>query len=179
MSRMTQEFKSEFVACLAKKGTPPNEHFRELVAILKKHKLCYKTETLHPRLFLTHIKNRGGLLLSPHNAHKNAANIKVAGADLEALTNSWAIELPVDGPLRQELLTKNEALIARAEGLLAQVNGEERHSSIGCGHTVGWCKHAHAGGITPEKSLQMHTSSQIDLQALYQDKSFKIMISEG
>jgi hypothetical protein len=179
MSRMTQEFKSEFVACLAKKGTPPNEHFSELVAILKKHKLCYKTETLHPRLFLTHIKNRGGLLLSPHNAHKNAANIKVAGADLEALTNSWAIELPVDGPLRQELLTKNEALIARAEGLLAQVNGEERYSSIGCGHTVGWCKHAHAGGITPEKSLQMHTSSQIDLQALYQDKSFKIMISEG
>ena len=125
------EFKIEFGACLVKQNTPPNEQFSELVAIMKTHKMCYKVDTLHPRLFLTHVKNRGGLLLSPHSAHKNAANIKVAGADLDALTNSWAIELPVNGPLREETKAKNEALIARSDGLLAKVNGEERFNSIG------------------------------------------------
>ena len=177
-SKLTEGFIVEFGACLALKGKPPNEHFSDLVAILKKHKMCYQL-VLHPKFFLTHRKNRGGLLLSPHNVHKNAAGIKATGADLEMLNNSWCTELPEDGPIRTAHLAKNAALIARADGLLAQINGEERFCSMGCGHTVAFCKHAGAGGQTPQPSLQMHGSTTIDLQSIFMNANFKTMISEG
>ena len=111
-SRMSAEFVKEFGICLAKTGIPPNQHFAELVEILKAHKMCYSSSgPLNPKLFLTHSKNRGGLLLSPHNAHKNAANIAAAGADIEALTSAWCVELGMDGPKRQEIVCKNEKLM--------------------------------------------------------------------
>jgi len=69
--------------------------------------------------FLTHVKNRGGLLLSPHNVHKNAAGIKAAGADMDQLGNAWCTELPDAGPARKLALEKNASLIKRADGLLA------------------------------------------------------------
>ena len=178
MSRMTEAFKKEFGACLAKKGLPPNEHFSASCATLKKHNMFYKLKA-HPRQFLTHGSNRGGLLISPHNAHKNAADIKKAGADLEMLTNSWCTELPVDGPIRELYISKNAALIERAEGLLAAINGEERFCSVGCGHTVAWCKHADVGGITSEPSLRMQSSNKIDKQTLFENKNFQTMVTEG
>ena len=178
MSRMTRAFKDEFRANLARNGRPPNQHFEDLVKILKKHHMCYLI-TAHPSDFLTHKKNRGGLLLSPHNAHKNAAGIKATGADLTALSNSWATELPVDGQLREEQLAKNLQLIERAEGLLAEVNGKERFCSVGCGHTVAFCKHVDAGGHTPLKSLQREGSTLIDVQGLFQNENFKTMVTQG
>lgn len=175
---MTTLFIEEFSSELKKQGMPPNKHFAALVTILKKHKMCYSAKSLNPRLFLTHVKNRGGLLLSPHNAHKNAASIKAAGADIEALTNAWCFELAHDGDIRQETISKNDRLINRSAGLLADINGEERFASVGCGHTVAWCKHAQAGGKTPEKSLQ-GDSELIDLQQICTDAKFKEMIYEG
>jgi len=177
--RMTEAFTSEFGEILDRKYAKPNEHFQDLVTCLKKHLMCYRSPKLHPSLFLTHLKNRGGLLLSPHNAHKNAANMYAAAADLEALSNAWAIELPSEGKLREIIIQKNQRLIEKAEGLLAQINHAERFSSVGCGHTVAWCKHADAGGSTPEKKLQMSDSDKIDLQKIFQDRNFKIMITEG
>ena len=56
--------------------------------------MCYLIKA-HPNEFLTHHQNRGGILLSPHNAHENAAGIKATGADLSLVGHSWAMELPV------------------------------------------------------------------------------------
>ena len=178
MSRMTPAFTKEFGDELKKHGIPPNQHFASLVDILQKHKMCYKAQ-LNPALFLTHVKNRGGLLLSPHNAHKNAASIKAAGADLSALTNAWCFELAHDGETRRVTFEKNERLIKRAGGLLAEISGDERYSSVGCGHTVGWCKHAQKGGKSSEKSLQQHDSKNIDIQKVCSDAQMKTMIYEG
>jgi hypothetical protein len=177
-SKMSDAFKSEFAAGLARKSLPPNEHFMLMCEMLRKHKMCYKL-LAHPRLFMTHYKNRGGLLLSPHNAHKNAAQIKRAGADLELLTNSWCTELPDSGKLRETHIQKNSALIQRSEGLLAQLTGEERFCSLGAGHTVAFCKHAVAGGETTLESLQMTNSRRIDVQALSTNQSFKQMLEVG
>ena len=177
-SKLSAGFKAEFRACLQLKGKPPNEHFMALVDVLKQHKMCYVLE-LHPRFFLSHVKNRGGLLLSPHNVHKNAAGIKNAGADLEQLNNAWATELPEAGQLRVDTIAKNSNLIQRADGLLAAINGSERFCSLGCGHTVAFCKHADAGGRTPEKSLQMGDSELIDLQKLCANKNYETMIKKG
>jgi len=109
-SRMTPQFMQEFGDCLKQKGLPPNKNFAELVDMLHQHKMCYKASPLNPKVFLTHSKNRGGLLLSPHNAHKNAASIAAAGADIDALTNAWCIELPMDGPKRNEIIEKTKRL---------------------------------------------------------------------
>ena len=71
-----------------------------------------------PRLFLTHVKNRGGLLLSLHNVHKDAAGIKAAGADLAQLGNAWATELADSGPSRKLTIENNTSLIQRSERIL-------------------------------------------------------------
>ena len=177
-SKLSASFNAEFRATIQLQGKPPNEHFMALVDVLKQHSMCYVVD-LHPRFFLTHVKNRGGLLLSPHNVHKNAAGIKNAGADLEQLNNAWATELPAAGRLRVETITKNSNLIQRADGLLAAINGSERFCSLGCGHTVAFCKHADAGGRTPEKSLQRGDSELIDLQKLCANRNFETMIKKG
>ena len=49
---------------------------------------------------------------------------------------------------------KNSAVIKRAGGLLAEINGAERFITVGCGHTAGICKHAEAGGRTSSKILR-------------------------
>ena len=161
-SKMSPAFRAEFRAGINKKGLVPNEHFAALVDVLRHHDMCYVIK-LQPRFFLTHVKNRGGLLLSPHNVHKNAAGIKAAGADMDQLGNAWCTELPDAGPLRKLTLEKNASLIKRADGLLALINFCERFCSLGCGHTVAFCKHADAGGKTNQKSLQQHDSELIDL----------------
>ena len=175
MSRMSPAFAQEFGECLKKTSMKPNEHFQKLTEILKKHNMCYRSGVLHSRLFMTHSSNRGGLLPSPHNAHKNAASIMSAGANLNELTTTWAIELPHEGARRENIIKKNEALIARAEGLLAKLNGMERFTTVGSGNNGAWCKHADAGGATPEKKLQMSESEMIDVQLVCQDDKFKIM----
>ena len=89
-------------------------------------------------------------MLSPHNAHRNAARIHAVGADLGQLTNALSVEM---GKLRAAYMNKNKKLIARSKGLLAELNESERYASLGCGHTVAFCKTAGVGGITSEKVL--------------------------
>ena len=118
-SKMSPAFRAEFRASLNKKGLVPNEHFAALVDVLQGHNMCYSIKA-QPRLFLTHVKNRGGLLLSPHNVHKNAAGIKAAGADLTQLGNAWATELADSGPSRKLTIEKNTSLIQRSERILCE-----------------------------------------------------------
>ena len=150
--RMSEAFKAEFSACLELKGKPPTEHFLELVGIIAKHGLMYELKEVHAKFFLVHLGNRGGLLLNPRDAHKNCAEIKAAGADLELLSNAYCFELPPHGPRRAAHIEKNVAFVDRSEGLVAEVNGSERFIRyIGCGHTSQFCKVADVGGITCEE----------------------------
>eukprot|EP00959_Pyramimonas_sp_CCMP1952_P218115 4562000-Pyramimonas_sp.AAC.1 len=54
---------------------------------------------------------RGGLLVSPHNVHRNAARIHAAGADMPQLSNAVSIELGVNSPVRWQHAAKNKALV--------------------------------------------------------------------
>ena len=110
--------------------------------------------------------NREWLLTSPHNAHKNGADIKSAGADLEQLSNAYCVELSESGARRDAHIAKNQALVQRAEGLLAPVTGVERFISVGCGHTSQFCKLADVGDATCEPSLQIPGANRIDEQSL-------------
>lgn len=179
-SRITAEFKAEFEPVLNKRGVPPMEHFQELLEIIIKHDLMYELAEMHTKYFLVHLSNRGGLLLSPKNCHKNGADIKRGGADLELLNNSYCFELPVAGLRREAHLKANRALVARSEGLVAEVTGVERFVTAGCGHTAQFVKTTDANGITCEESLMRNDGScRIDKQALCTNRVFERMLNKG
>ena len=178
MSRLTPAFKEEFDAALAQENVLPyNEVMQECLRVLEKHNLLY-TIVADPSQFLCHMKNRGGLMLSAHKAHRNAETIHMVGADRKQLTNAVAFELAPAGALRQENLEKNLALNARANGLLAAINGKERFLTVGCGHTTAFCKHAKAGGKTHIKRLS-DAHGMIDLHKLFKNTELKAMIEQG
>ena len=72
---MTQAFMAEFEACLEMKGKPPMEHFLELMAIISQYNMMYTLNEVHAKHFLIHMSKREELLVSPHNAHNNGADI--------------------------------------------------------------------------------------------------------
>ena len=74
--------------------------------------------------------------MSPFNVHPNAANIFAVGTNKQKLDSAYAIELPVSGTKRSDLIRFNEVLVSKSNGLLAPWNGNERYATVGCGHTT-------------------------------------------
>ena len=178
-SRVTPAFRAEFQKLLELRKVTANEHLQALLECLRKHKFSYRVAKIKVEHFLVHKANRGGLLLSPHNCHRNASRIHKCGADLKQLTNALCMELATTGKTRQAHLDKHASLIKRAGGLLAPINGSERYVTLGCGHTAAFCKQAALQGRTSEKSLQRTDSENIDLQKICSNAQFKIMIMDG
>ena len=178
--KITPEFRDEFSKLLELKDKSANEQLQLLVGCLKAHKMIYMVENIEPKFFMTHKANRGGLLLSPHNVHRNGARIAKVGADFKQLTNALCMELSELGPLRDEHIAANATLIARSDGLLAPLNGGERYVSLGCGHTVAFCKQAAIKGSTVEKSIKIPNGGDtIDLQMLCKNQAYASMIMHG
>ena len=100
-------------------------------------------------------------------------------ADLEQLSNAYCFELPESGARRDAHIAKNQALVQRAEGLVAPVTGVERFISVGCGHTSQFFKLADVGGVTCEPSLQIPGANRLDKQSLCSNRNFEIMITKG
>ena len=99
-SRLTPAFARDFEAVLQTEGKVTyNELFQNCMKVLWAHGMCYKL-TAPCGAFLTHFKNRGRLMLSPHKAHSNGEMIFCIGADMQMLLNAVAIELAPSGELR-------------------------------------------------------------------------------
>ena len=125
--KLTDGFHADFTAALALQGKKPtNEVFQECMKVLKDHKVSY-TQVAKPACFLVHKENRGRLMLSPHNAHRNCFSIHKVGADMTKLINAVAMELPAAGRARDEQFIANERLVKAAAGLLPSINNEERY----------------------------------------------------
>ena len=158
---------------------PVNTIFSECVDILKAGNVIIQVRDANPELFFTHPKNRSGLGLSAHGAHRTGAKILAAGADMGTCSLvSFAFELQPEGKERQKQLDFNDRLIMRSKGLLAVPSGKERYLSVGAGHTVAFAKAAAFGCRTPQESIQ-DAEGKIDKQRLFKDKSFKAMIEVG
>ena len=167
-SRITPEFRRQFSRILAAKGYGKGEHFKELLGCISEHNLSYTLDEVPCKYFLTHKANRGGLMLSPFNAHSNAGGVSDHGADRKELKNAFATELAPSGhPQRDEQIAANHKLIVRSGGLLAPINNEERYCTVGTGHMTAFCKHAvlpHAN--TTSKTLEFPDSMEVDLLKL-------------
>ena len=157
-----------------------NTIFKEAVALLLEERVAYTIEKAHPRFFFVHPKNSSGLGLSAHNCHRNGERIAQVGADASQLQNSYAFEVqPVHNPMARDLqIGFNKYLISSSKGLLADPTGYERFLTVGCGHTVAFCKAAAAHCITPNPKLQ-DNERRIDKGALCRDPVFKTMIEDG
>ena len=179
MTRLTEDFRVEFEAALAQENILPyNEVLQLCLDAMNEHKLSYVLQNADNSLFLVHAKSRGGLMLSAHNAHRNAEKIYSVGGDKKQLNNAVAIELSPSGANREINLAKNRDLVKRSNGLLAQINGCERFLTVGCGHTAAFCKHAKVGGKTSSKKLQ-DVHGNIDLHKLFKNAVFKWMVEKG
>ena len=158
---------------------PPNIKLKDCMQIMAEHKLLYKLPNVNPKLFFVHRANRGGLGLSPFNCHRNAATIVRVGGDRKALVNALACELPPVGiPRREEHIDFNTRLISKSNDLLAPVNGTERFVTLGCGHTVAFCKTAQLAGHTSEEQLA-DADGKIDLHMIEKDSELSAMIHQG
>jgi len=174
---LSPAFVAEF-GCILKKTNAANEVLDEAMQCLERHKLSYRMSSVSCKFFLPHKNNRGGLMLSGHNAHRTAARIQKCGAQLSQLHNAMAVEIAPHGPWREEQLKANKNLVARSNGLLPAINHEERYLTLGCGHTCAFCKHAAVGGPTPQESLK-DEFGQVDVQKLKRNANFKTMIEIG
>ena len=151
--------------------------FKQAMKLLEKFKISYEIEA-HPKNFFVHPKNRASLGLSWHNSHRNGAKIFSVGADTKQLTNAFAVEMQPDGELRERQVAFNMSLIQRSGGLLAEPSGFERYLTVGCGHTVAFCKAAKAGCVTPQSEIA-DEFGRIDLQKITHDDQYNTMINIG
>ena len=177
--KLTDGFQADFTAALALQGKKPtNEVFQECMKVLKDHKVSY-TVVAKPACFLVHKENRGRLMLSPHNAHRNCLSIHKVGADMTQLINAVAMELPASGRWRNEQFSANERLVKAAAGLLPSINNEERYTTLGCGHTAAICKLA--GQDNPKTPIAELRDEHGNLKVamLKKNPQFKIMIEDG
>jgi hypothetical protein len=117
-------------------------------------------------------------MLNYQRVHLNARTIHFGGADLAQLGNSFCIELALSGDHRKKNLQKNRDLVKRSGGLIADINDSERYLSLGCGHTVAFCKAAVAGTKTCERDIAGR-DGKIDRALLERNAVFKQMITTG
>ena len=156
-----------------------NTIFQDAVQVCFKHNICYILESGRPSLFFVHPKNRGGLGLSWHNAHRNGDRVRAVGADKSQLQNAYAFEMaPKQSKAYEEQYKFNLSLIKRSDGLLAEPTTEERYLTLGCGHTVAFCKAAAAKCRTSEDGLA-DENGRIDLNRLFKNRVFESMIKDG
>ena len=177
--QLSTEFQAQFQAALAQQGHKPvNEVYQECMKIMWHHKIPRK-EIAHPNVFLVHKENRGKLMLSPHNAHRNFLSIKMVGADMTQLTNAVAIELAQAGAARDQQFKANARLVKSADGLLPAITNDERFASVGCGHTVAMCKLANQ--TNPKTSLDglKDEHGNLNVNKLKENTQFRKMVEEG
>ncbi len=137
MAALPKAFCAEFKELLVEPAVlAPNEILQKCMLCLAKHNQSYVLQSVLCKYFLVHEENRGKLMLSPHNVHRNAVRIHLVGGGMTQLTNAVCIELAPSGARREKQLVANKKLVDRAGGLLAEVSGEERYITVGCGHTA-------------------------------------------
>jgi hypothetical protein len=59
-------------------------------------------KVIHSDKILVHPKNRGGLLVNPHNAHLNGSMIRRVGAQMAELRNAVSIQMSPDPQKRED-----------------------------------------------------------------------------
>ena len=177
-TRITPAFEAEFGELMDNwQKFTPNGFYMKGMEIMDRYCLI-QTVIAPPEEFLTHIENRNKSMLNQKNVHTKGEIIFNIGADRKQLITAICVELAPHGPTRLTNIEANRKLIKRSAGLLAPINGRERYLSLGCGHTVAFCKTCKVGGRTFLILLQ-DKDGMLDVGKIKKQPEFKAMIEEG
>ena len=83
------------------KDVPIGTIKKEFLGYLSDQKISYKAR-LHVCEILVHVKNRTGLMLNAHNAHRNGSQILRVGANRDELHGAVCFEMQPD-PVRRQV----------------------------------------------------------------------------
>ena len=79
---------------------------------------------------------------------------------------------------REAQIQANKDLVARSNGMLAPVTGDELYLSVATGHAIAFCRASNAGCKTVLAFI-MDKNGFIDIQKLKKQPDFKEMLEEG
>ena len=160
-----------------------NSKVEKMLEILLRSGMAWYSEEA-PAVFAVHPKNRGGLMLGPNDSQVKGAKMLSIGVKLDKLTDAVAMEMSSDPAMRQQQVSKNQALINVAGGLLAPMNGKERYLTLGMSHITAFCKAVMAGAKTQQFALS--SEGTLNLTAILQkhggdtaENPFAIMCNKG
>ncbi|CAE7274592.1 unnamed protein product [Symbiodinium sp. CCMP2592] len=128
------------VAALLESSQELGTKVEKVVQVLTSAGLAYKRREPVTAM-LVHPKNRGGLMVQPHDAHANGRVMLEAGLRRELLeAGSVCFEMSSDAALRESQYVANERVVAAAEGMLAPVTRTERFLTVAGSHTAAFLK---------------------------------------
>lgn len=102
-----------------------NQKVNQVIDLLEAHGLAHKV-VLRPSQILCHPDNRGGTMVSYHDAWSKGMAMLAVGIQTNLLQGSMAIEMSKDEAKRKVQISKNEQLIQEGIGHLAPLTGQER-----------------------------------------------------
>ncbi len=105
-------------------STPVNQRLTDVIALLTKHGFC-QMQTLKPNQMLTHPENRGGSMVSYHDAWAKGAQLVSVGVQPQLLHGSICFQLSTQEAIRQQQLQKNKDMAQDSSGHLAPLSGQE------------------------------------------------------
>ena len=115
-----------------------NQAVSQITELLFSNGLRHRV-TLTPAQVLVHPDNRGGTMVSYHDAWTKGMAMLGVGIQTSLLQGSIAIEMSKDEAKRKVQIAKNEQLFQEANGHLAPLNGQERFLSISMVYMKPFC----------------------------------------
>ena len=106
-----------------------NQKVNQVIDLLEAHGLAHKV-VLRPSQILCHPDNRGGTMVSYHDAWTKGMAMLGVGIQISLLQGSIAIEMSKDEAKRKVQVSKNEQWFHEANGHLAPLSGQERSLPI-------------------------------------------------
>ena len=103
---------------------PIHQKLTQVLQILQDHGLSQK-QMVAPAAILVHPQNRGGTMISHHDAWKKGLAMLSVGLQKDLLHGSIGVQLSTDPQKRQSQVQKNQHLIHEAKNSLAPVSGHE------------------------------------------------------
>ncbi len=152
--------------------------WNKIVKIFKASKIAYTRKCKVGEVMVSKY-NRDGLGLNAYNVHEVLATVLAIGTDLEHLHKATAFELSGVGALRDEEIKFNENLILNANGLLAELTGDERLCSVASSHFTASLRALIAGTRTSEESLKDSSGRLNRIQLTKNDEVMRQILDEG
>lgn len=174
-SALAKEVRSRIVAIIGGKQ-PILTRLADLEEYLLQQHLMTLTSLPVARL-KTHMVNRSGLGVNPHEVHRLGHSVSQVGFSMEEL-DIWAIDGANTASNQHAQEAFNKALISNSKSLLAPLKGSEDHNMVAGNHMVQFLRATEHGCRTPISDMQ-DSDKQLDKHKLLKKGYDKPLAPKG